>query len=223
MKRPNFKGWARRRLLKLYLRNRAPKHWLGDAMRARRMRNRIRKRTARLRALRPNALVGTAGAALGKSLLAGAVGTAAMTVSSTVEMKLRHRPASLTPAKALSKVLGLKPKGKREQARLSNLVHWGYGTSLGVLRGLLGLVGLRGLAATATYFGVVWGMEQVMLPGLGVARPTWKYGTKEAAIDAWHHLIYAGAASLTYGLLNRRVGGAGSRGSRPVSTDRKDS
>lgn len=206
MKTAHFKRWAGRRLLRLYLRNRAPKHWLGDAMRARRVRNRIRRRTARMRSLRRNAMVSAAGAALGKSLFAGAVGTAAMTLSSTVEMKLRQRPSSPTPAKAVSKVLGVEPKGEQEQARLSNLSHWGYGTSLGAVRGLLGLVGLRGLAATATYFGVVWGMEQVMLPGLGVAKPTWKYGAKEAAIDAGHHLVYAGAASLTYGWLNRRAG-----------------
>ena len=56
----NFKGRAQRRLLKFYLRKRKPKHWLGDALRAYRMRNRIRKRTARLRALRRNTLAGAA-------------------------------------------------------------------------------------------------------------------------------------------------------------------
>lgn len=56
----NFQGRTRRRLLKFYLRNRAPKHWLGDAMRARRMRNRVRKRTATLRAFRHNAYTGAA-------------------------------------------------------------------------------------------------------------------------------------------------------------------
>jgi hypothetical protein len=156
MKSPNIKRWAGRRLLKLYLHNREPKHWMGDALRAYRVRNRIRKRAARLRSLRRNVMVGAAGAARGKSLVAGAVGTAAMTLSSTVEVKLCQRPSSPTPAKAVSKVLGMEPKGEREQARLSNLTHWGYGTSLGMLRGLPGLVGLRGLAATAAYFGVVW-------------------------------------------------------------------
>ena len=63
MKSPNFKRWASRRLLKLYLHNREPKHWLGDAVRAYRIRKRFRKRTARLRAFRRNAMVGAAGAA----------------------------------------------------------------------------------------------------------------------------------------------------------------
>ena len=55
-----FKGRAQRRLLGFYLRNRKPKHWLGDARRAYRTRKRIRKRTARLRALRRNAYAGVA-------------------------------------------------------------------------------------------------------------------------------------------------------------------
>jgi hypothetical protein len=58
MKTAHFKRWANRRLLKLYLHNRAPKHWLGDAMQAYRIRKRIRKRTARLRAFRRNAMEG---------------------------------------------------------------------------------------------------------------------------------------------------------------------
>ena len=61
MKSRNFKSRAQRRLLKFYLRKRKPKHWLGDALRAYRTRRRIRKGTARLRALRRNAFAGVAG------------------------------------------------------------------------------------------------------------------------------------------------------------------
>ena len=61
------------------------------------------------------------------------------------------------------------------------------------MRGLIGAAGLRGTRAAATHFGVVWGTEQVMLPALGVAPPLWEWGAKEVAIDAFHHLIYAGA------------------------------
>lgn len=60
MKTAHFKRRASRRLLKFYLHNREPKHWLGDAMRAYRIRRRFRKRTARLRTLRRNAMVGAA-------------------------------------------------------------------------------------------------------------------------------------------------------------------
>ena len=44
-------------------------------------------------------------AAVGKGVFAGAVGTAAMTVSSSIEARLRGRGASSAPADAAGKVL----------------------------------------------------------------------------------------------------------------------
>ena len=140
---------------------------------------------------------------VGKGLFAGVVGTAAMTVSSTLEMKIQGRPGSSAPAEAAAKVLGVEPKGEAEQARFSNLVHWGYGTSWGAVRGLIGATGLKGPGAATAHFGVVWGTEQVMLPALGVAPPFWCWGAKEVAIDTLHHLVYAGATSAAYAFLDR--------------------
>jgi hypothetical protein len=147
--------------------------------------------------------VGDVAASVGKGLFAGVVGTAAMTISSTLEMKIRGRPGSSAPAEAAAKVLGVEPKGEAEEARFSNLVHWGYGTSWGAARGLIGTVGLEGPSAAAAHFGVVWGTEQIMLPALGVAPPFWRWGVKEVAIDTLHHLVYAGATSVTYAFLDR--------------------
>jgi hypothetical protein len=147
--------------------------------------------------------LGDVAAAVGKGLFAGAAGTAAMTLSSTIEMRLRRRPASSAPADAAAKVLGVEPKGEKEEARFSTLVHWGYGTSWGVARGLLGAAGLRGVQAAAAHFGAVWGSEQIILPALGVAPPLWEWGAEEVAIDTFHHLVYASATSLAYTLLDR--------------------
>jgi hypothetical protein len=49
--------------------------------------------------------LGDVAEAVGKGLFAGAAGTAAMTVSSTLEAKLRGRGMSTTPAQAATKVL----------------------------------------------------------------------------------------------------------------------
>jgi hypothetical protein len=147
--------------------------------------------------------LGDVAADVGKGLFAGVAGTAAMTVSSTLEMKIRGRAASTAPADAAGKVLGVEPTGEREQARFSNLVHWGYGTGWGAVRGLIGAAGIEGPAAAAAHLAAVWGSEQVMLPALGVAPPFWKWGKKEVAIDAVHHAVYAGATSLAYAYLDR--------------------
>lgn len=147
--------------------------------------------------------LGDVAAAVGKGLFAGVVGTVAMTASSTIEMKLRGRPASSAPAAAASKVLGVEPKSQSGEARFSSIVHWGYGTSWGAVRGLIGAAGLRGLRANATHLGAVWGAEQAMLPALGVAPPFWEWGAKEVASDAFHHLVYASATGAAYALLDR--------------------
>ena len=84
--------------------------------------------------------LGDVAAAFGKGIFAGVAGTAAMTLSSTIEMKLGG-PASSTPAQAAAKVLGVEPVDGESEPRFSNLVHWGYGTAW---VGLGGSSGLRG-------------------------------------------------------------------------------
>jgi hypothetical protein len=116
-----------------------------------------------------------------------------MTVSNTLEMKVRGRAASAAPADAAGKVHGVEPKDEVGDARFSNLVHWGYGTGWSAVRGLIAAAGLEGTSATAAHFGAVWGSEQIMLPALNVAPPFWTWGAKEVGIEAFHHLVYAGA------------------------------
>ena len=135
---------------------------------------------------------------IGTGLFAGVVGTAAMTVSSTIESKLRGRKPSEAPAQAAAKVLGVSPAGEEEKKRFSNLVHWGYGTAWGAMRGIIGATGLRGTPAAALFFTAVWGTELSMLPALGVAPPVTEWGRDEIAIDAGHHVVYAAVVSLAY-------------------------
>jgi len=138
-------------------------------------------------------------ASLGRGLMAGAIGTAAMTVSSTLEAKARGREASTAPADAAMKVLGIDGFcDEGAKSRFSNIVHWGYGTSWGLPRALLERAGLRPAAATAAHGAALWGSEQVMLPALAVAPPLWKWGTAEVAIDAGHHLVYTVATAIAY-------------------------
>jgi hypothetical protein len=140
---------------------------------------------------------------IGKGLVAGFVGTAAMTVSSTVEARLRNRAPSSAPARATAKVLGIKEfEDDLAKARFSDLSHWGYGTSWGVLRGLLAATGMSPKAATAAHGAAIYGAAQVTLPALEVAPPSIFWGKEEIAIDAFHHVVYATATGLAYELLS---------------------
>jgi hypothetical protein len=142
---------------------------------------------------------GELAAAIGRGLVAGAIGTAAMTVSSTVEQKLRERAASTAPADAAMKVLGIEGFcDAGAKSRFSTAVHWAYGTSWGVPRALLAVAGLSPAAATAAHGGALWASEQAMLPALGVAPPRWEWGVAEVAIDALHHAVYAVATGVAY-------------------------
>lgn len=107
----------------------------------------------------------TAGA-LGKGVLAGLAGTAAMTLSSTIEMRLRERGSSDALAQAAGKVLDLDPEEMDDEAKaqFSNAVHWGYGTSWGAMRGALHAAGVHGVAADAAHFGTVWGRSKSCCP-----------------------------------------------------------
>jgi hypothetical protein len=143
--------------------------------------------------------------AVGRGVAAGLIGTAAMTISSTIEQRLRGRPASTAPADAAAKVLHIKEfRSAEAKNAFSNTVHWSYGTAWGVNRAILTRAGLSPKAAAGAHLGALWVSEQVMLPALEVAPPVTMWGRKEIAIDAWHHLVYATATSAAYDALARR-------------------
>jgi len=146
---------------------------------------------------------------IGRGLVSGFVGTVAMTIASTIEMKLRGRPPSSAPAAAAGKVLGVQPRDEAGKRRFGSAVHYAYGTSWGLGRaavgGLLCAFGVRrALAAPVAHFLAVWGSELVMLPALRVAPPVWRWGAKEIAIDVFHHGVYVTATDAAYRALGRR-------------------
>ena len=142
---------------------------------------------------------------IGRGLVAGLAGTAAMTISSTVEAKLRGRAPSSAPARATTKVLGIAAfEDDRAAARFSDLSHWGYGTGWGVVCGLLSALGLSPRAATVAHGAAVYGAAQVTLPALDIAPPAIFWPKEEIAIDAFHHAVYAVATGGAYALLEGR-------------------
>jgi hypothetical protein len=146
--------------------------------------------------------VDTLATAIGRGLVAGLAGTAAMTISSTLEARLRGRAFSTAPARATAKVLGIREfDSDLAQARWNDLSHWGYGTGWGVLRGLLGTTPMSPRAATVAHGAAIYGAAQVTLPALDIAPPSIFWGAKEIALDAFHHAVYAAATGVAYGAI----------------------
>jgi hypothetical protein len=156
--------------------------------------------------------VGTLAGNIGKGLLAGFAGTAAMTVSSTLEARLRGRRPSSAPARATAEALGIASfEDDLAAARFNDLSHWGYGTSWGVVRGLLASTGLSARAATVTHGAAIWGSAQLTLPALEVAPPVVFWQPEEIAIDLFHHAVYSIATGAVYELLDADARGSEAR------------
>jgi hypothetical protein len=147
--------------------------------------------------------VGDVASAIGKGLAAGLAGTAAMTISSTLEARLRGRAPSSAPARATAKMLGIKEfEDAHAAARFNDLSHWGYGTTWGMVRGLLAAAGLPPHRATAAHGAAIYGAAQVTLPALEIAPPSVFWPRREIAIDAFHHLVYTTVTGLAYELIS---------------------
>ena len=139
--------------------------------------------------------------AVGRGVVAGLAGTAAMTLSQAVEQRLSGRSSSTTPAQGVATVSGIVPRDESAESRLNVVAHWTYGTGWGLARAALDLVGRRGPLASAAHLAAVYGAEQLLTPGLGLGKPTPAYGASATATDLGHHVVYAAAAGTVYDAL----------------------
>jgi hypothetical protein len=142
--------------------------------------------------------VGSVASAIGKGIIAGIAGTAAITLSQMIEMKITGRKPSTAPADAASKVLDVKPATEQDKQQFSQQVHWTYGTSWGIARALIAGTGLEGLPASILHFIAIWGTAITIEPKLGVAPPVTEWEPKTIAVDMLHHAVYAAVAGLVY-------------------------
>ena len=158
-----------------------------------------------------NNALGELGSAIGKGLLAGLAATAAMTISQMIEMNITKRQPSEATLKVVGEVAGAEPKNEEDKTKLSQEIHWTYGTVWGVTRGLISLTGLKGISATLLHFGAVWGTSMVMLPKFDAAPPVTEEEPKDIVVDGLHHLVYAITAGIVFDALD-----AGGRHERKV-------
>jgi hypothetical protein len=155
--------------------------------------------------------------ALAKGLLAGAIGTGAMTAYQTTVQKARsggeqRKPPrnwgdAPAPARLAQRVLSGVFKQDVPLERmdaLTNGMHWLYGTAWGGLYGLVQGTVRAPAAAHGLGFGTfVWGMSYAMLVPAGLYKKPWQYPPAELAVDASYHLVYGLAVAEAYEQLDR--------------------
>ena len=123
---------------------------------------------------------------------------AAMTAAQTIEMRISGRPPSMVPGHVASKLLGLDPKDDEALARISMRMHWAHGMTHGLVRAAIGRSGLRGPAAAAAHFALMWPGDAILYKVLGIAPWPWKWSLEELAPDVLHKGLFVVATSAAY-------------------------
>jgi hypothetical protein len=134
--------------------------------------------------------------------LAGLIGTAAMTAGQAAEMRVTGRSPSMVPGHVASKLLRLKPDDDAALSRVSIRMHWAHGMTQGLLRGLIGKLGLQGPAAAGMHFALMWPGDALLYKALGIAPWPWEWNASELAPDVLHKGFYCVATGVAYDRLS---------------------
>jgi hypothetical protein len=126
-----------------------------------------------------------------QGLVAGVVGTAAMTLGEKLEQLFTRRPNSYVPAHTLERLLGLPRKPDRMRVGLNHVMHWGQGILAGLIRGVMAARGVRGFFASFMFTGMRLTIDQSLENATKVGSPPWTWPLSEQIIDVMHKAVYA--------------------------------
>jgi len=147
-----------------------------------------------------------------RSVLAGAAGTAALTLSYAAERRLRRRHQgpldyddSLVPGQIVASIMHLPHVTAREDRDLGLALRWSYGSAFGLWHGLLH----RRLGepwASAIFAGTLMSATFSLFPLLGRTPPPWRWPADVMATCLGTHAAYVSAVATADDRV-RRLGG----------------
>jgi hypothetical protein len=156
---------------------------------------------------------------LARGVVAGFVGTAAMTgyqyavavvrgqpLRTPVPKSWDEAPAPARLAKKAAAAFGQGGRLRVEQAPLlTNLVHWSTGVGWGAVYGVASTaLGGETHPVGGVVFGlVVCGSSYLTLVPLGIYEPPWRYSPPTIALDLSYHLVYGPSVAGAYRALER--------------------
>lgn len=129
------------------------------------------------------------GAALGGA--AGLVGAAAMTAGEKLEQAMTHRPNSYVPARALLTLVGRHPGDEARPVIWNHVMHWGTAATLGALRGVWSVTGIRGTVANLGHTATRLAFDQTVENVTGVGAPPTTWSLQEQIVDVLHKAVYS--------------------------------
>jgi hypothetical protein len=155
-----------------------------------------------------------------RGVLAGAAGTALMTLAYGTERRLR--PAvqgqldyddSLVPGQIVASVLHLPSVTERGEAELGTLLRWGYGSGFGLAH-----VALKRLVgepyASLVFGGILMSATFSLFPLLGRTPPPWRWPRDVLATSVGTHVAYVGGVAVVDAVLGGGRERAGSTAPR---------
>lgn len=143
--------------------------------------------------------------ALARGLVAGLLGTAAMTAYQEALSRVRgssggddggdpswdEAPAPAHVAKRVLEGVFEQPQPPARIPLLTDAMHWGYGSAWGLAYGAVQATMRRSPLAAGVLFGTgVWAMSYVQLVPMGLYDPPWEEEPKALATDLSYHLVY---------------------------------
>src|SRR4051794_22690134 len=136
-----------------------------------------------------------------RSVLAGAVGTGALTLAYRTERRLRPRVQgpldyddSLVPGQIVASIMHLPHVTAREDRDLGLILRWSYGSVFGLLHGTL----RRRVAeprASAAFGGTLMTATLTLFPLLGRTPPPWRWPADVMATSLGTHAAYVMAVA----------------------------
>ena len=141
-------------------------------------------------------------AAAARGAILGLAGVAVMTAGEKLEQAVTGRPSSYVPARTLMTLLGRRPDDVEQPPGWNHLMHWGTGATLGALRGVWSVVGLRGPRASLAHTVVRLATDQTLENATGVGAPPHTWPAGEHVVDVVHKAVYS---FVTGGLTDRLV------------------
>lgn len=135
-----------------------------------------------------------------RSLLAGAAGTAALSLSYVVERKVRERRQvdyddSLVPGKIVCSMLNLHQVTRRFEYEAGLALRWAYGSGFGLVHGFLRRR-LDQPSASLVFGGALLSLTFTMFPLLGGTPPPWRWPRGYVTSELLTHAAYVGAVAL---------------------------
>ena len=145
-----------------------------------------------------------------RSIIAGAAGTAAMSLAYAAERRLRPQVRgsldyddSLVPGQIVGSVLHLPDVTQREEYDLGMALRWGYGSAFGLYHGVLRRY-VSEPWASVIFGGTLMTATLSLFPLMGRTPPPWRWPPSVIATSFGTHVVYVAAVAAVDDRLLRR-------------------